>query len=96
MQNRSQKNKLILLVLEQIIMFLSDGLPTIGEDPLKVIAEENRILKNKVAVFTYAIGQCKWTIFLIQVHIYPLLQIQLKHIYNYDYNAKGFVWCIFH
>lgn len=51
--------KLILLVLEQVIMFLSDGLPTIGGDPVKVIAEENKILKNKVAVFTYAIGQCK-------------------------------------
>lgn len=53
------KIKLILLVLEQVIMFLSDGLPTIGGDPVKVIAEENKILKNKVAVFTYAIGQCK-------------------------------------
>lgn len=52
-------SKLILLVLEQVIMFLSDGLPTIGGDPVKVIAEENKILKNKVAVFTYAIGQCK-------------------------------------
>lgn len=56
-----------MLVLEQVIMFLSDGLPTIGGDPGKVIAEENKILKNKVAVFTYAIGQCKWTIFVIQV-----------------------------
>lgn len=54
------KIKLILLVLEQVIMFLSDGLPTIGGDPVKVIAEENKILKNKVAVFTYAIGQCKY------------------------------------
>lgn len=53
------KIKLILLVLEQVIMFLSDGLPTIGGDPVKVIAEENKILKNKIAVFTYAIGQCK-------------------------------------
>lgn len=53
------KIKLILLVLEQVIMFLSDGLPTIGGDPVKVIAEENKILKNTVAVFTYAIGQCK-------------------------------------
>lgn len=53
------KIKLILLVLEQVILFLSDGLPTIGGDPVKVIAEENKILKNKVAVFTYAIGQCK-------------------------------------
>lgn len=53
------KIKLILLVLEQVIMFLSDGLPTIGGDPVKVIAEENKILRNKVAVFTYAIGQCK-------------------------------------
>lgn len=53
------KIKLILLVLEQVIMFLSDGLPTIGGDPGKVIAEENKILRNKVAVFTYAIGQCK-------------------------------------
>lgn len=53
------KIKLILFVLEQVIMFLSDGLPTIGGDPVKVIAEENKILKNKVAVFTYAIGQCK-------------------------------------
>eukprot|EP00105_Crassostrea_gigas_P036424 XP_019920572.1 PREDICTED: VWFA and cache domain-containing protein 1-like [Crassostrea gigas] len=51
---------------EQVIMFLSDGLPTIGGDPVKVIAEENKILKNKVAVFTYAIGQ-SWNLTSLSV-----------------------------
>ncbi|XP_065941591.1 VWFA and cache domain-containing protein 1 [Magallana gigas] len=51
---------------EQVILFLSDGLPTIGGDPVKVIAEENKILKNKVAVFTYAIGQ-SWNLTSLSV-----------------------------
>lgn len=67
-----------MLVLEQVIMFLSDGLPTIVGDPVKVIAEENKILKNKVAVFTYAIGQCKWTIFATQVYNISIIRHTIK------------------
>lgn len=67
-----------MLVLEQVILFLSDGLPTIGGDPVKVIAEENKILKNKVAVFTYAIGQCKWAIFAIQVYNISIVRHTIK------------------
>ena len=43
--------------LERALLFISDGLPTLGEDPVKVIAEENKDLHNTVTVFTYAIGQ---------------------------------------
>lgn len=67
-----------MLVLEQVILFLSDGLPTIGGDPVKVIAEENKILKNKVAVFTYAIGQCKWTLFVKQVYNISIIRHTIK------------------
>ncbi|XP_062570793.1 voltage-dependent calcium channel subunit alpha-2/delta-3-like [Saccostrea cucullata] len=42
---------------EKIILFLTDGLPTVGKDPVKTIAEENKILNNSVAIFTYGIGQ---------------------------------------
>lgn len=37
-------------------MFLFDGLLIIGGDLVKVIVEENKILKNKVVVFIYVIG----------------------------------------
>jgi hypothetical protein len=46
---------------DQIILFLTDGLPTIGADPVRTIAEENKRLKNSVVIFTYGIGRCKYT-----------------------------------
>ena len=41
---------------EQVILFISDGSPTQGQDPRTVIREENMKLQNKVIIFTYLLG----------------------------------------
>ncbi|KAJ8322176.1 hypothetical protein KUTeg_000647 [Tegillarca granosa] len=37
-------------------MFLTDGEPTVGANPLGVIRDENGILNNSVVIFTYGLG----------------------------------------
>lgn len=47
-----------VLVLEQILLFVSDGRGNnyIGGNPLEVIREENEALQNSVVINTYGIG----------------------------------------
>jgi len=46
-------------ISEQVILFISDGSPTQGQDPRIVIREENMKLQNKVIIFTYLLGPGK-------------------------------------
>ncbi|XP_063433766.1 VWFA and cache domain-containing protein 1-like [Mytilus trossulus] len=42
---------------DQVILFVTDGKSTSGIDPVQVISTENAKLQNKIAIFTYLIGQ---------------------------------------
>lgn len=46
------------LVLDQILLFVSDGRDNSGteENPLEVIRDENEALNNNVVINTYGIG----------------------------------------
>ncbi|XP_071178985.1 VWFA and cache domain-containing protein 1-like [Mytilus edulis] len=42
---------------EQIILFITDGISSSGNNPVQVISNENSKYGNKIAIFTYLLGQ---------------------------------------
>ncbi|VDI55129.1 Hypothetical predicted protein [Mytilus galloprovincialis] len=42
---------------DQVILFISDGKSTSVSDPVQVISTENAKLQNRIAIFTYLIGE---------------------------------------
>ncbi|XP_071168504.1 VWFA and cache domain-containing protein 1-like [Mytilus edulis] len=42
---------------DQVILFISDGKSTSVSDPVQVISTENSKLQNRIAIFTYLIGE---------------------------------------
>ncbi|XP_052074760.1 VWFA and cache domain-containing protein 1-like [Mytilus californianus] len=42
---------------EQVILFISDGISSSGSNPVQVISDENSKYENKIAIFTYLLGQ---------------------------------------
>ena len=53
------------ILVERVILFLTDGEKTAGGDPLTLIANRNGNLSNEVVILTYGLGACKYlTVFL--------------------------------